>query len=143
MADIQYYGTGRRKTSTARVYLRPGGGSVQVNRKAFEAYFPNETLRMIIQALQEYSREAKDIFENTKAPRKSEVIVLGEDIVQYGLEVAECYAINKRFRGFIDLIDLRKINSKRNDHAALTMPLKDRRIFDQVLAARDDRLRLP
>ena len=48
MADIQYYGTGRRKTSTARVYLRPGGGEVRVNRKAFETYFPNETLRMII-----------------------------------------------------------------------------------------------
>ena len=48
MAEIQYYGTGRRKTSTARVYLRPGGGDVKVNRKAFEAYFPNETLRMII-----------------------------------------------------------------------------------------------
>ena len=48
MADIQYYGTGRRKTSTARVYLRPGAGKVQVNRKAFESYFPNETLRMII-----------------------------------------------------------------------------------------------
>jgi small subunit ribosomal protein S9 len=48
VADIEYYGTGRRKTSTARVYLRPGGGSVQVNRKAFETYFPNETLRMII-----------------------------------------------------------------------------------------------
>ena len=48
MAEIQYYGTGRRKTATARVYLRPGDGSFQVNRKAFEAYFPNETLRMII-----------------------------------------------------------------------------------------------
>jgi len=48
VADIQYYGTGRRKTSTARVYLRPGGGDVRVNRKPFEAYFPNETLRMII-----------------------------------------------------------------------------------------------
>ncbi len=48
MAEIQYYGTGRRKTSTARVYLRPGAGNVQVNRKAFESYFPNETLRMII-----------------------------------------------------------------------------------------------
>ena len=48
MADIQYYGTGRRKTSTARVYLRPGGGDVLVNRKPFETYFPNETLRMII-----------------------------------------------------------------------------------------------
>lgn len=48
MAEIQYYGTGRRKTSTARVYLRPGAGEVQVNRKPFETYFPNETLRMII-----------------------------------------------------------------------------------------------
>ena len=48
MAEIQYYGTGRRKTSTARVYLRPGAGEVQVNRKAFDRYFPNETLRMII-----------------------------------------------------------------------------------------------
>jgi small subunit ribosomal protein S9 len=48
VADIQYYGTGRRKTATARVYLRPGAGNVQVNRKAFELYFPNETLRMII-----------------------------------------------------------------------------------------------
>ena len=48
MAEIQYYGTGRRKTSTARVYLRPGSGEVQVNHKAFDRYFPNETLRMII-----------------------------------------------------------------------------------------------
>ena len=48
MADIQYYGTGRRKTSTARVYLRPGAGNVVVNRKEFDSYFPNETLRMII-----------------------------------------------------------------------------------------------
>jgi small subunit ribosomal protein S9 len=48
VAEIQYYGTGRRKTSTARVYLRPGAGEVKVNKKAFEQYFPNETLRMII-----------------------------------------------------------------------------------------------
>ena len=49
MADIQYYGTGRRKTSTARVYLRPGTGSIIVNRREFNTYFPNEALRMIIQ----------------------------------------------------------------------------------------------
>ena len=48
MADIQYYGTGRRKTSTARVYLRPGSGEIKVNRRVFEYYFPNEALRMII-----------------------------------------------------------------------------------------------
>jgi small subunit ribosomal protein S9 len=48
MADIQYYGTGRRKTSTARVYLRPGTGEIIVNRRSFDDYFPNEALRMII-----------------------------------------------------------------------------------------------
>lgn len=48
MADIQYYGTGRRKTSTARVYLRPGTGEITVNRRAFASYFPNEALQMII-----------------------------------------------------------------------------------------------
>jgi small subunit ribosomal protein S9 len=48
VADIQYYGTGRRKTSTARVYLRPGTGEIKINRKTFEQYFPNQALRMII-----------------------------------------------------------------------------------------------
>ena len=48
MALTEYYGTGRRKTSTARVFLRPGAGEVRINRKPFEQYFPNETLRMII-----------------------------------------------------------------------------------------------
>jgi len=48
VAEIQYYGTGRRKSATARVYLRPGGGEVKVNHKPFDRYFPNETLRMII-----------------------------------------------------------------------------------------------
>jgi len=45
---IQYYGTGRRKTAAARVYLRPGKGNVEVNRKSFDDYFPNEALKMII-----------------------------------------------------------------------------------------------
>jgi small subunit ribosomal protein S9 len=48
VAEIQYYGTGRRKSATARVYLRAGGGDFKINRKTFDQYFPNETLRMII-----------------------------------------------------------------------------------------------
>jgi len=48
VADIQYQGTGRRKTSTARVYLRPGTGDIKINKREFENYFPNETLRTII-----------------------------------------------------------------------------------------------
>ena len=45
MAAAQYYGTGRRKTSTARVFLRPGSGAVKVNHRTFESYFPTEALR--------------------------------------------------------------------------------------------------
>jgi small subunit ribosomal protein S9 len=44
-AAVQYYGTGRRKTSTARVFLRPGSGAIKVNSRAFEAFFPTEALR--------------------------------------------------------------------------------------------------
>jgi small subunit ribosomal protein S9 len=45
---VEYYGTGRRKSSTARVFLRPGKGTFVVNGREFEGYFKNETLRMII-----------------------------------------------------------------------------------------------
>ena len=48
MAAVQYYGTGRRKTSTARVFLRPGTGLVTINHRAFEAFFKTEAQRMQI-----------------------------------------------------------------------------------------------
>jgi small subunit ribosomal protein S9 len=48
VAEIQYYGTGRRKTAVARVYLRPGKGDITVNRRTFDEYFPNRVLKMII-----------------------------------------------------------------------------------------------
>jgi small subunit ribosomal protein S9 len=44
-AAVQFYGTGRRKTSTARVFLRPGNGTLTINRRSFEAFFPTEALR--------------------------------------------------------------------------------------------------
>ena len=45
MAAVQYYGTGRRKTSTARVFLRPGTGAISVNHKAFDRFFTTEAVR--------------------------------------------------------------------------------------------------
>ena len=48
MALVEYYGTGRRKTSTARVHLRQGSGKIVVNGREFDEYFPNEVLKMII-----------------------------------------------------------------------------------------------
>ena len=48
MATTQHYGTGRRKTSTARVFLRPGKGAITVNRNPIEVSFPTESLRLVI-----------------------------------------------------------------------------------------------
>ena len=45
MPNIEYYGTGRRKTSTARVFLRPGSGAITVNHREFERFFPTDALR--------------------------------------------------------------------------------------------------
>jgi small subunit ribosomal protein S9 len=44
---VEYYGTGRRKSSVARVFLRPGSGAFRVNNKAFERYFVTETQRIM------------------------------------------------------------------------------------------------
>ena len=48
MNQVQHYGTGRRKTATARVFLRPGSGEVTVNGRSLDDYFPNEVLKMVI-----------------------------------------------------------------------------------------------
>ena len=44
----QYYGTGRRKSSTARVYMTPGGGTISVNGRSLDEYFGRETARMVV-----------------------------------------------------------------------------------------------
>jgi small subunit ribosomal protein S9 len=48
MPAAQYYGTGRRKTSTARVYLKNGGGAITVNQRPLDQYFGREVARMIV-----------------------------------------------------------------------------------------------
>ena len=48
MAEIKYSATGRRKTSIARVNMSPGSGQILVNEKSLAAYFPRETLQMMI-----------------------------------------------------------------------------------------------
>lgn len=48
MSDTQYYGTGRRKTSTARVFLTQGSGSITVNDKPLDKFFGRQTARMIV-----------------------------------------------------------------------------------------------
>ncbi len=48
MSETSYYGTGRRKTATARVFLRAGAGAVTVNERSLDHFFPNDVLRMIV-----------------------------------------------------------------------------------------------
>ncbi len=64
----QYYGTGRRKTSTARVYLRPGTGKITINGKDLNDFFGRPTSRMVVhQALEAVDMEGKfDIIVNVR-----------------------------------------------------------------------------
>lgn len=64
MAEKNMYGTGRRKTSTARVFLKRGKGSIVINDRALEDYFGRETARMIVrQPLEVTELQSKfDIF---------------------------------------------------------------------------------
>ena len=64
MAETAFYGTGRRKSSAARVYLRPGTGNIKVNDRPLDEYFGRETGRMIVrQALD--AADAHDKFDIT------------------------------------------------------------------------------
>ncbi len=62
----QYYATGRRKSSTARVYLRPGKGEITINKRTLDGYFGRETSRMIVKQPLELSElvDKFDIYVN-------------------------------------------------------------------------------
>ena len=65
-ATVQFYGTGRRKGSVARVYIRPGKGNIVVNKRPVEDYFGRETLKMVLRQPLELTDSLKnfDIFIN-------------------------------------------------------------------------------
>ena len=73
MSTQQYYGTGRRKSSTARVYLRPGKGNFIVNRMDFNKYFNRDSLKLKINQPLELVGlvESFDILVNVKGGGKS------------------------------------------------------------------------
>lgn len=49
MAEIEYNATGRRKSSVAQVFIKPGSGNIVINKKPLSGYFPYETMKMIVQ----------------------------------------------------------------------------------------------
>jgi len=87
---IQYYGTGRRKSSTARVFLRAGQGNFIVNRRPFESYFNNETLRMVI----------KQPFHLTETVDKFDIIVNVEGGGPSGQAGAVRHGISRALLGY-------------------------------------------
>jgi small subunit ribosomal protein S9 len=60
LSEVSYYGTGRRKNATARVFLRPGSGKIQVNDRTLDNYFANEVLKMIV-------KQPLQLSENTES----------------------------------------------------------------------------
>lgn len=68
MASERYYGTGRRKSSVARVYLMPGSGKVTINKKDMDDYFGLETLKIIVRQPLEATNIADkfDVLVNVK-----------------------------------------------------------------------------
>ena len=68
MASEKYYGTGRRKSSVARVYLVPGTGKVTINKKDMDEYFGRETLKIIVRQPLEATNMADkfDVIVNVK-----------------------------------------------------------------------------
>ena len=69
----QFYGTGRRKTSVARVYLRPGHGRITVNRRPVDAYFERESTKLVLRQPIELTETAEDydILINVRGGGKS------------------------------------------------------------------------
>ena len=59
MSATQNYGTGRRKTATARVFLRPGTGNISINNRSLDVFFGRETARMVV-------RQPLELTENTE-----------------------------------------------------------------------------
>lgn len=69
----QHYGTGRRKTSTARVYLRPGTGRITVNKRDIDVYFERESTKLVLRYPLELTGETSsyDILINVSGGGKS------------------------------------------------------------------------
>ncbi|QJD59144.1 30S ribosomal protein S9 [Pseudomonas sp. gcc21] len=68
MSATQNYGTGRRKTATARVFLRPGNGNISINSRSIENFFGRETARMVVRQPLELtnSTEKFDVYVTVK-----------------------------------------------------------------------------
>ncbi len=115
MAATQYYGTGRRKTSTARVFVKMGTGNIIVNQLPLDEYFGRETSRMIVrQPLELVEMTDKlDIFVTVKGGGNTgQSGAIRHGITRALMEIDETLRPSLRAAGFVTR-DARKVERKK------------------------------
>jgi small subunit ribosomal protein S9 len=115
MATTQQYGTGRRKSSCARVFLRPGNGNIVVNQKPLDQYFGRETARMVVrQPLQAVELTDKfDIFVSVAGGGSSgQAGAIRHGITRALMEYDETLRSTLRKAGFVTR-DAREVERKK------------------------------
>lgn len=115
MAENQYYGTGRRKSSTARVFLRAGTGNIQINKRSIETYFGRETARMVVrQPLELVEMEEKfDLYITVKGGGTTgQAGAIRHGITRALMEYDESFRSSLRKAGFVTR-DARKVERKK------------------------------
>ncbi len=104
MAATRYYGTGKRKSSIARVWLTPGTGIITVNTKTIDAYFGRETSKMVIRQPLELTENVNkfDIYVTVKGGGDSgQAGAIKHGITKALLEVDVAYRATLKQAGFI------------------------------------------
>ncbi|NMH65272.1 30S ribosomal protein S9 [Shewanella salipaludis] len=115
MAATQYYGTGRRKTSTARVFAKVGSGNIVVNQRPLDQYFGRETARMVVrQPLELVEMTDKlDIYVTVKGGGTTgQAGAIRHGITRALMQLDEALRPSLRAAGFVTR-DARKVERKK------------------------------
>ena len=115
MADNMYYGTGRRKSSTARVFLRPGTGKITINNCDLDRYFGRETSRMVVRQPLELTEmlEKFDVCATVKGGGGTgQAGAIRHGITRALMEYDETYRTSLRKAGYVTR-DARRVERKK------------------------------
>lgn len=115
MSATQNYGTGRRKTATARVFLRPGNGNISINSRTIENFFGRETARMVVRQPLELtnSTEKFDVYVTVKGGGSSgQAGAIRHGITRALMEYDETLRSELRKAGFVTR-DAREVERKK------------------------------
>ena len=115
MANTQYYGTGRRKSSTARVFLRPGTGNIVINKRSLEEFFGRETARMVVRQPLELTElvEKFDLYVTVKGGGTTgQAGAIRHGITRALIEFDESLRSSLRQAGFVTR-DARRVERKK------------------------------